>query len=109
MKKRSITLTTIFGLALFSSAQEQKKPLKVYLLAGQSNMTGMVSKHTLEHLKMFPDTAKEFAALFDKNGSPVELEEVYVSQWKGKDSGKLAPRFGGGKGVRFGPDYPFGV
>jgi hypothetical protein len=83
--------------------------MKVYVLAGQSNMTGMVSKSTLEHLKMFPDTAEEFASLFDKDGNPVELDDVYVSQWKGKDSGKLAPRFGGGKGVRFGPDYPFGV
>lgn len=25
-------------------------PLKIYILAGQSNMTGMVGNHTLEHI-----------------------------------------------------------
>ncbi len=91
------------------SAEAKEKPMKVYLLAGQSNMTGIVSEHTLEHIKMFPDTAREFADLFDEEGNPVVLDEVYVSQWMGKDSGKLAPRYGGGKGVRMGPDYAFGV
>jgi len=108
MKKLLIAFIVVCALAVHSQSYG-KKPLKVYILAGQSNMTGMVAKGTLEHLKMFPDTAKEFADLFDKDGNPVELDDVYVSQWMGKDSGKLAPRFGGGKGVRFGPDYPFGV
>lgn len=107
--KSAIVASMALAFCLPSFAAEKPKPLKVYILAGQSNMTGMVAKSTLEHLKMFPDTAKEFAALFEKDGTPVELDSVYVSQWKGKDSGKLAPRFGGGKGERFGPDYPFGV
>ncbi|MFO7906715.1 MAG: hypothetical protein ACQESR_16900 [Planctomycetota bacterium] len=105
-----LTLVAAISLVAWPAfCQDNPKPMKVYILAGQSNMTGIVSKHTLEHIKMFPDTAKEFADLFDENGNPVELDEVYVSQWRGKDSGKLAPRFGGGKGTRFGPDYPFGV
>ena len=90
-------------------AGKRGKPLKVYILAGQSNMTGIVASSTLEHIKMFPDTAKEFEDLFDKDGNPIILDDVYVSQWMEKDSGKLAPRFGGGKGERFGPDYPFGI
>lgn len=107
--KSTIVAYMALACCLPSFAAEKPKPLKVYLLAGQSNMTGIVAASTLEHLKMFPDTAKEFAPLFDKEGNPVELDSVYVCQWKGKDSGKLAPRFGGGKGVRFGPDFPFGV
>jgi hypothetical protein len=31
-------------------------------------MTGIVSKHTLEHLQIFPDTAKEFEALWPVHG-----------------------------------------
>ncbi len=65
------------------------KPLKVFILAGQSNATGMVRTNTLEHIKMFPETAKEFADLFDKDGAPVVLDDVYVSQWMDKNSGKL--------------------
>ena len=87
-----------------------KQPLKVYILAGQSNMTGMVGNHTLEHIQMFPDTAMEFAVLFDEEGNPVTIDEVIVSQWMDKDGGKLAPRYGGGsRGSMFGPEYPFGI
>ena len=46
---------------------QEKKPLKVYIMAGQSNMTGMVKTNTLEHIKMFPETAKEFEDLFNKD------------------------------------------
>jgi hypothetical protein len=80
-----ITFVTMSILSAFCqggpAGKVQQKPLKVYVMAGQSNMTGMVSSATLEHIKMFPDTAKEFADLFDKNGSPVVLDDVYVSQW----------------------------
>jgi len=86
-----------------------KRPLKVFILAGQSNMVGMASSSTLEHIKMFPDTSKEFEDLFDKDGKPVVLDDVYVSRWKEKEGGALAPKYGGGKGERFGPEYAFGV
>jgi hypothetical protein len=58
---------------------------------------------------MFPDTAKEFEDLFNEDGSPVALEDVYVAQWKEKEGGKLTPKYGGGKGTRFGPEYAFGI
>jgi hypothetical protein len=57
--KSTIVATMVLACCLPSFAGEKPKPLKVYLLAGQSNMTGMVSKGTLEHLKMFPDTARD--------------------------------------------------
>ncbi len=88
------------------------KPLKVFILAGQSNATGMVRTNTLEHIKMFPETAKEFADLFDKDGAPVVLDDVYVTQWKGKPGGKLTTGYGGsikGKGGMFGPEFAFGI
>jgi len=70
----------------------------------------MVKTNTFEHIRMFPETAKDFADLFNKDGSPVTLDDVYVSQWKEKACGKLAPRYGGGKkGDMFGPEYAFGI
>jgi len=110
MKTKIIGLAALMSAAVVPTGAEPKaNPLKVYVLAGQSNMTGMVSASTLDHIKMFPDTAKEFADLFDDDGNPVVVDEVYVSQWKEKDGGRLEPRYGGGKGVRFGPEYAFGV
>jgi hypothetical protein len=93
-------------------SEAKKKPLKVFILAGQSNATGMVRTNTFEHIKMIPETAEQFKDLFNADGLPVELDDVYVSQWKGKNIGKLAPGYGGGKpGTRamFGPEYAFGI
>ncbi len=52
---RSIVLSIVAASSLVVHA----KPLKIYLMAGQSNMTGMVKTSTMEHIKMFPDTARE--------------------------------------------------
>jgi hypothetical protein len=76
-------------------AEEKPKPLKVFIFAGQSNMTGMARTRTLEHLKMSPETAKEYADVFDKDGKPTTLDAVYVTQWMDKEGGRLEPKFGG--------------
>jgi hypothetical protein len=87
------------------------KPLKVYILAGQSNMTGMVKTSTLDHIKMSPESVAEFEAMFDDKGEPVVLDEVYVSCWPkgdGEAMGTLAPGFGGDEDS-LGPEYAFGI
>ena len=101
----------ILSACLLLSAPLAAKPLQVYILAGQSNMTGMVESRTLEHVKMVPETARHFEAVFNEDGSPVVLDEVIVSCWpKGDDEamGPLAPRFGGSE-ASFGPEYGFGI
>jgi threonine dehydrogenase-like Zn-dependent dehydrogenase len=45
---------------------QAKNPLKIYILAGQSDMTGMLKTNTFEHVKIFPETVEEFKDLFDK-------------------------------------------
>ena len=64
------------ALSLCCQARDNKQ-LKVYILAGQSNRTGMVTTNTLEHIKMFPGTSEEFKDLFNRDGSPVVLDDVY--------------------------------
>lgn len=108
-------ITAGLAACLLLSAPLAAKPLKVFILAGQSNMTGMAKTRTLEHVKMFPETAKQFEAVFTEDGSPVVLDEVYVSCWPKGDvaaMGPLAPRFGAGVGEAddsFGPEYGFGI
>ena len=107
-----LAVTAVYGQEKKVESGKKAKPLKVYLLAGQSNATGIVKNSTLEHIKMFPDTAKEFADLFDANGNPVELDKVQVSCWpkKTEQKGKLKPGYGGGDdGLMFGSEYSFGV
>lgn len=112
MKRLTCATVLMMGAAY---AEARPKPLNVYILAGQSNMTGMVKTDTFEHIKMFPETAKAFEALFNEDGTPVVLDDVYVSCWPKGDNeamGKLAPRFGAGAGEKddsIGPEYSFGV
>jgi hypothetical protein len=105
------TLLAILALAcpISGLAETKSKPMKVFVFAGQSNMTGMARTRTLEHLKMSPETARKYADVFDKDGKPVTLDSVYVSQWMDKESGRLEPKYGGGKGDCFGPEYGCGI
>ena len=112
MKLKPAIITALaLACPLSAIAETKPKPLKVFILAGQSNATGMARARTLEHLKMSPETAKEYADVFDKDGKPTTLDAVYVTQWKGKEGGRLEPKFGGsGKGgLAFGPEYGWGI
>jgi Carbohydrate esterase, sialic acid-specific acetylesterase len=112
MKLKPVIIAALaLACPLPAFAETKPKPLKVYILAGQSNATGMARTRTLEHLKMSPETAKEYADVFDKDGKPTTLEAVYVTQWKGKEGGRLQPIFGGSaKGqTAFGPEYGWGI
>jgi hypothetical protein len=53
---RTRLLTAGIVLTMLTTAHAAQ-PLKVYILAGQSNMVGMAGANTLEHIKMTPDTA----------------------------------------------------
>lgn len=112
MKIKTILISLLTISCPFTAYAEQKsKPLKVFVFAGQSNMTGMARTRTLEHIKMSPDSAKEYADVFDKDGKPKTLEAVYVTQWKDKEGGRLEPKFGATvKGqTSFGPEYGCGI
>ena len=52
-----LAVTAVYGQEKKVESGKKAKPLKVYLLAGQSNATGIVKNSTLEHIKIFPDTA----------------------------------------------------
>lgn len=78
MKFKSVCVSAMaLACSLPAFAREKPKPMKVFVFAGQSNMTGMARTRTLEHIRMFPDTAAEFADLFDKDGKPSALHAVY--------------------------------
>jgi hypothetical protein len=109
--KYAIIAALALACPLSAIGETKPKPMKIFVFAGQSNMTGMARTRTLEHIKMFPDTAADFADLFDKDGKPATLDAVYVSQWMGKESGRLEPKYGGSaKGqTAFGPEYACGI
>ena len=111
--KRWLFLFVSVGIMMLCTTAGAE-PLKVYILAGQSNMVGMATASTLEHIKMTPDTAAYYADVFDADGKPVVLDDVYinygVSEEGELDHGKLGPEWGArGRGARIGPEYGFGI
>ncbi len=81
----------------------EAKPVKVFILAGQSNMEGKATVALLQHQMMQPETEKLFAHLH-RDGELVEREDVHI---KFLDrNGKLTAGFGSPN--RIGPELQFG-
>ncbi len=108
--KTAISLLTLLLLTALSDAA----PLKVYILAGQSNMQGHAKISTFEHIGMDPATAPMLAAMNGPDGKPKVCDRVWISALGcGKDdreekTGKLTAGFGA-SAEKIGPEFTFGV
>src|SRR5258707_8505200 len=79
----------IFLVALAAHASAADKPVKVFILAGQSNMEGQGfiaadpkrngGKGSLEFVVKDPATAAKFAHLADKDGKWKTRDDVFIS------------------------------
>ncbi|VTS06581.1 DUF6288 domain-containing protein [Tuwongella immobilis] len=103
-----------------SSKAPAKRPLKVFILAGQSNMQGHASVTTFESLASDPKTAPLLKQMQDANGKPRVSEKVWITSvgCQGdaysdlrEQTGKLTVGYGafGVGGNRIGPEYTFGL
>ncbi|MCF7957230.1 MAG: sialate O-acetylesterase, partial [Phycisphaerae bacterium] len=96
------------------NAAAAAKPLKVYIMAGQSNMQGAAHKSTFAAIGDDPTTAALLSDILDKNGDPVVCDNVRVTYLTGGRDGDTV-RHGkmkvgyGFDGDRIGPEYGFGI
>lgn len=67
----------IFALLLTVSSVDAKTPLKVFILAGQSNMEGKAQNKLLEYQATAPETKKRFAS-FRKEGDWIVRDDVLI-------------------------------
>jgi alpha-galactosidase len=93
----------------------QAAPLKVYILAGQSNMQGHASVTTFDYLAKDPKTAPLLADMRGEDGSPTVCDHVWISYLSedrgGKEAikeGKLTAGFGA-RSDTIGPEFMFGI
>jgi len=96
-------------------AQAGKSPVKVFILAGQSNMEGQgkikaepsrnQGKGTLEYLVKNPATAERYAHTVDDNGRWVVRNDVWI--WYLGRKGCLTVGYGA-RSDRIGPEFQFG-
>jgi len=82
-------------------------PVKVFILAGQSNMQGHAALRTLEYLIYNEETAKEYEHWKDRDGRWTERRDVWVWTTDGERSGNLKPGFGVND-IKMGPELGFG-
>ncbi|MEI7900604.1 MAG: sialate O-acetylesterase [bacterium] len=98
------------------AGQAGKSPVKVFILAGQSNMEGQGAvkitpksrnegKGTLEYLVKDPATAERFKHTVDKKGDWVVRDDVWI--WYLGRKGGLTAGYGANKN-KIGPEFQFG-
>jgi alpha-galactosidase len=87
-------------------------PLKVYLMAGQSNMQGFCAVHTFPQIAADPVTKPIYEKMVNPDGTPRVHENVWISTSgcaRDAQPGRLTTGYGGGKGDRIGPELTFGI
>jgi hypothetical protein len=94
------------------------KPLKVYILAGQSNMQGHAAISTFDSMADDPKTAPLLKEMRGDDGKPKVCDKVWItsvgclgdaySDLK-EQKGKLTAGFGAGGKSKIGPEFTFGL
>jgi len=82
-------------------------PVKVFILAGQSNMQGHAALRTLEYLIYNEETAAEYEHWKDRDGRWTERSDVWIWTTDGERCGNLKPGFGVNE-IKMGPELGFG-
>lgn len=90
-------------------------PLKVYILAGQSNMQGHANVSTFDYMANDPETAPLLKEMRGRDGKPKVCDRVWISSLsedRGGNptikEGKLTAGFGARDEV-IGPEFTFGI
>lgn len=92
------------------SVAGSKKPLKVFILVGQSNMQGHARVETMEHIGMDPKTEPMLRAMQNGKGVPLVCKDVWISylSTRGVKHGALTVGYGADE-RKIGPELMFGI
>lgn len=93
------------------------KPLKVYLLAGQSNMQGQAQLSTVPRMALSPETKELHDKILDQAGNPIVHKNVSIVYFTGGDVKDGVERpllekkgfLSTGFGSQVGPELGFGI
>jgi hypothetical protein len=114
----------LVGSVLFATATcaEEKKPLKVFILAGQSNMEGHARVETFDYIGDDARTAPLLKTMRGEDGKPTVCEDAWISYFtgaadgssNGEGFGKVTAGYGsrstpGKDGGKIGPEFTFGL
>jgi len=117
---RRVMAAVAASLMLATTNQARPKPLKVFILAGQSNMEGHAKIETFDYIGDDPATAPLLKQMRDADGKPAVCDHVWISYFTGSGTnngegfGKLAAGYGSRSnpakdGGKIGPEFTFGL
>ncbi len=103
----------VFLLGATFSASASAQPVRVFILAGQSNMQGHAHVRTIEHLGMDEATQPLLAEMRNADGTDRVCERVWISSIgcaETEQTGRLTTGFGASQnGPKIGPEFTFGL
>jgi hypothetical protein len=111
---------SIVAIALLLVAPASAKPLKVFILAGQSNMEGHAKIETFDYIGDDPATAPLLKKMRNADGTPHVCDGAWISYFtgggenNGEGFGKLTSGYGSRRnpaqdGGKIGPEFTFGI
>ncbi len=113
MNFQFLVLATLIVFSFESNATEKK--LRIYIMAGQSNMVGQGDAKTIDYIKDDPKTVDIYNSLVKRDGTPYISERVRISFLNGRIDevgeekiGKLKMGYGNSPD-NFGPELLFGI
>ncbi len=115
-----IILSAFLTLLASQSPAAEKKPLKVFILAGQSNMEGHAKVETFDYIGDDPATAPLLKRMRGADGKATMCDRVWISYLTGSGTnngegfGKLTAGYGSRArpdrdGGKIGPEFTFGL
>lgn len=113
-------LHLLLPLFLAAAFPAQAKPLKVFILAGQSNMEGHAKVETFDYIGDDPATAPLLKKMRGPDGRPTVCDGVWISYFtgagenNGEGFGNLTAGYGSRQqpeqdGGKIGPEFTFGL
>jgi hypothetical protein len=119
MKNISLKLV-LLGTLLAFAVIAQAKPIKVYILAGQSNMEGHAQTKTFPAIAKDPETKYLYDKIVGPDGEPRVFDDIWIEYAYGnfhgdpvgERSGKLTAGYGSQHHVgtgKIGPELTFGI
>ena len=116
------TIAVVAAVSLVSLAAAGEEPLKVYILAGQSNMQGQSRVSGIPRMALSPDSKALHDKIVDADGTPRIHKNVYIAAFSQKGGygvafvdkekhGQLTVGYGNNttSDSAFGPELGFGI
>ncbi len=115
-----LTCSLLVFLVAAIPAAAEAKPLRVFILAGQSNMEGHAKVETFDYIGDDPATAPLLKQMRGADGQPRVCDGVWISYFtgagaeNGEGHGKLTAGYGSRRnpkedGGKIGPEFTFGI